>query len=139
MGVFVSLGSALIDAFITRGGSVLPAVPIVYRGEQGSNSDYIVVEDEDERYSPEWSDKDFSANDYVLVLEFWGLNPRTISGYAKILIDSVNQTPLAVTGFYHLRTKVERNNGRPAFTIEGQANQYSRQLQIRFFYHPNIP
>ncbi len=137
MSGFKAIGPALMDALSARISSVLPAVPFLYRGEQGSTSDYIHVVDDDDRYSPEWSDKDSDGNDSTVVLEFWGAKPRTISANAKTLIDSIKATPLTVSGFYHLRTVVERNAGRPALTIEGQANQYSRQVQIRFFYHPN--
>jgi len=108
-----------------------------YRSEQSSTTDYILVDDDDDRYSEEWSDKDAKANDCSVVLEFWSNKPRTASNNAKRLIDSLEKLPLTVTGFYHLRTVIERNSGRAALTIEGQSNQYSRQLQIRFYYHPS--
>ncbi len=137
MAGFKAIGSALLDALSARASSVLPAVPMLYRGEQGSASDYIHIVDDDDSYAAEWSDKDSDGNDSPVLLEFWGSKPRTISANVKTLIDSIKATPLTVSGFYHLRTVVERNAGRPALTIEGQANQFSRQVQIRFFYHPN--
>lgn len=136
MSTFTALGSALLDALEARIDSVL-TVPMRYRGEQSSTSDYIHVVDDDDHYTPDWSDKDGSSNDCPIVLAFWGSQPRTLQTRAKTLVDSISATPLSVSGFYHLRTVVERNAGRPALTIEGQAMQYSRQLQIRFFYHPN--
>ena len=137
MSTFTSMGAALLNAYEARIKSLLPSVPMLYRGVQGSDSDYIHIVDDDESYASEWSDKDSDGNDSVVVLQLWGSMPRTLSGYAKTIIDSVNQTPLTVAGFYHLRTVVEQNRGLPALTIEGQANQFSRLLQIRFFYHPN--
>lgn len=131
------IGSGLMDALEARIKTVLPAVPMLYKGEQGSATDYILVTDDNEEYSTTWSDKDGHANDCTVVLQFWGSKPRTLSGYAKTLIDSLGATPLTVSGFYHLRTVIERNQGLPMLSIQGQANQYCRRMQIRFYYHPN--
>lgn len=137
MGTFTSLGDGLTDPLVARVKTLLPAVPIKFRGPQESTADYILIEESDERYGRTISDKDGAGNDAVVVLQFWGSKSRTLARHAKTIIDSLESSPLSVTGFYHIRQEVEYNQGLPALTVEGQPQQFSRRLQIRFFYHPN--
>ena len=132
-----SVGAALNDALYDRITSVVADVDVFYKGEQGDADDYILFLDDDERYSPETSDKSGRGNDVVVVLQLWGLKPRTVAEYAKTIIDSVYGTPLVVSGFYHIRTVLEENRAQPMLTIEGQRTQYSRIVRLRFYYHPS--
>ena len=130
------LGSALNDALYTRVTGLLTGIDLYYKGEQGESAEYVLFLDDDERYSPEGSDKNGRANDYVAVLQFWGERPRTLATRAKTVLDSLYTTPLVVSGFYHIRTTLEQNQQQPAFSTEGQPNQHSRVMRVRFLYHP---
>ena len=131
-----SLGSKLHDAVYDRLATVISGVPVYYRGQQAETPEYVLFLDDDERYSPEWSDKDGRGNDYSIVLQLWGNKPRTLAERAKSIIDSLYATAISIAGFDFLRVVLEQNQSQPSFRPEGQTNQYSRILRMRFFYHP---
>lgn len=132
-----SLGSALNDAFYDRHATLLPTVPVHYKGEQAAAADYTLFLHDDDRHAPQWTDKDGDGNDYVLVLQLWGSNPRTLLNRAKTIIESVSATPLTIAGFDFMRSEIEMNRAMPDLQTDGQENEYARMLQIRFFYRPS--
>jgi len=131
-----SIGSLIADAIHDRIGTLLPAVPFYYRGEQSGDPEYILFLDDDERQWDEGSDKDGDANDYVVTLQLWSAKPRTNMSRAKTIIDSIESSPLSISGFYFNRSQVEQNQNMPKLTSEGQSNEYARIVRIRFYYHP---
>lgn len=131
-----SVGTLVVDALVARHASLLPAVEISWKAKQGSASDFCFIEGDAEGPAPNWSDKDQKANEVSVALQYWGSSPRTLQGYAKTLIDSLLSNPLSITGVTHLRTAIDANAGSPRFQVKGQAAQFMRRVQIRFFLQP---
>lgn len=129
-----SLGSLVNDAIFARLATTIPGIGVYYRGEQSASPEYVLFLDSDERYDPDWSDKDGRSNTYSLLLQFWSADPRTNANRAKVVIDDLYANDLEVTGFTFYRMVLEQNQEHGELKAEGQSNQFMRLVRLRFMY-----